>query len=117
METTIFAIVLLVAAVVLAGVGIAAVTERLPRNRWLGLRAESMRDDDAWRVGHRAAGGTLIAAAGPALLLAVALLAAPPDEAADWFLIYALVGVVTGGLIALAARQADRAARGPSAED
>ena len=27
----------------------------------------------------------------------------------DWFLVYAVVGVMTGGLIALAARQARRA--------
>ncbi len=114
MEITILAILLLVVAVVLAGVGIAAVTERLPRNRWLGVHSASMRgDDEAWRIGHRAAGGALIAAAGPPLLLAVALLAAPPEEAADWFLFYAVVGVVTGGLIALASRQADRALNGP----
>ena len=110
METSLLALVLLALAAALAAVGLAGLTERLPRGRWLGLRTKRIREDDeAWRVGHRAAGRTLIAAAGPPLLLAVALLAVPPDEVADWFLVYALVGVITGGLIALAARTADRA--------
>ena len=118
METTVLAIALLVLAGALAVIGIAGLTERLPRNRWAGLRSASMRDDDeAWRRGHRAAGATLIAAAGPPLLLAVALFVAPPPETADWFVVYAVVGVVTGGLIALSARQADRAVGGPGTED
>jgi len=119
MEITVLALASLVTAVVLAAVGIAGVTERLPRNRWLGVRTDAIGegDDDTWRIAHRAAGGALIAAAGPPLLLGVALLAAPPDEANDWFIIYAAVGVITGGLIALAVRQADRAAQGPDADD
>jgi hypothetical protein len=68
-------------------------------------------DDKAWRAGHRAASGAIVAAAGPPLLLAVALIAMPPAEVGDWFPVYAVVGVITGGLIALAVRQADRAAK------
>lgn len=118
METTLIALALLVLAAALAAIGFAGVTERLPRNRWLGLRTQALRDDDeAWRIGHRASGGMLIAAAGPPLLLAVALIASPPAEAEDWFLIYAVVGVVTGGLIALAVRQADSAVREASDHD
>lgn len=107
MEVTLVAVALLVLAVALAGIGLAGLTERLPRNRWVGLRTAGIRDDDeAWRVGHRAAGPALMAAAGPPLLLGVALIAAPPDRLEDWFLFMAVVGVVTGGLLALAARQA-----------
>lgn len=107
MEVTLVAAALLVLAVALAGIGLAGLTERLPRNRWVGLRTAGIRDDDeAWRVGHRAAGPALMAAAGPPLLLGVALIAAPPDQLEDWFLFMAVVGVVTGGLLALAARQA-----------
>jgi hypothetical protein len=114
MDTTILALALLLLAVTLAGVGLAGVLERLPRNAWVGLRVDVVRrDDHAWRVGHLAAGPALMAAAGPPLLLAVALLVAPPEEVADWFLFYAVVGVVTGGLIALAARQARAAVEGP----
>ena len=113
MEVTLAAVALLVLAVALAGIGLAGLTERLPRNRWVGLRTAGIRDDDeAWRVGHRAAGPALMAAAGPPLLLGVALIAAPPDQLEDWFLFMAVVGVVTGGLLALAARQA-RVATGP----
>lgn len=111
MEVTLMAMALLVLAVALAGIGLAGLTERLPRNRWVGLRTAGIRDDDeAWRMGHRAAGPALMAAAGPPLLLGVALIAAPPDQLQDWFLFMALVGVVTGGLLALAARQARVAA-------
>jgi len=110
METTIIALAMLILASALATIGIAGAIERLPRNRWAGLRMQAMlEDDDAWRIGHKAAGPALIAAAGPPLLLGVALLAVPPETVEDWFLVYAVVGVMTGGLIALAARQARRA--------
>ena len=114
METTILAAALLALAVALAAVGLAGIAERLPRNRWIGLRAAGVRaDDDTWRTGHRAAGGALIAAAGPPLLLGIALIARPPAQIEDWFLAYAVVGVVTGGLIAMATRQAERAVEAP----
>ena len=114
METTIVAIALLTLAVVLAAVGLAGVLERLPPNRWIGLRAPVVRADDAaWRIGHRAAGATLIAAAGPPLLLAVALIAAPPEQLEDWLVILIAAGLITGGLLALASRQAQRALAPP----
>ncbi len=110
METTLIAIAMLVLAIALAGIGLAGMTERLPRNRWIGLRSAALRaGDEAWRVGHHAAGGALVVAAGPPLLLAAALFASPPDALEDWLIVFALVGVVTGGLIALASRQAQTA--------
>ena len=113
MEVTVLALALLVLAAALAGVGLAGLTERLPRNRWIGLRIASLRaDDEAWRIGHRASGATLITAAGPPVLLGLGLLVAPPALVADWLPAYAVVGVVTGGLIALAARQAERGVAG-----
>ena len=66
-------------------------------------------DDEAWRIGHRAAGPALMAAAGPPLLLGVALIVAPPAALEDWFLFMAVVGVATGGLLALGVRQAREA--------
>ena len=114
-ETTLVALAILALAVALAGVGLAGRTGRLPRNRWIGLRTAAVRaSDEAWLVGHRAASGPLLAAAGPPLLLAAALLASPPQALEDWFLVYAVVGVITGGLIALAARQARQALEPPS---
>lgn len=110
METTIVGLALLLLAVALAGVGLAGLTERLPRNRWVGLRTAGVRaDDESWCIGHRAAGAALIAAAGPPLLLGVALLVAPPASLEDWLIILIVVGLVTGGLLALASRQAQRA--------
>ncbi len=114
MEITVLAVALLAVAVALATVGLAGIAERLPNNRWIGLRAAAVRtNDDTWRAGHHAAGGTLITAAGPPLLLGIALIARPPAQIEDWFLAYAMVGVVTGGLIAMATRQAERAVATP----
>ncbi len=94
----------------LAAIGLAGLMERLPRNRWIGLRLARIREDDAaWRTAHRAAGPSLIAAAGPPLLLGVALIAAPPDTLQDPFLFLGLVGIATGGLLALGVRQAQAA--------
>lgn len=108
--TTVLAVALIVLAAVFVAVGLAALTERLPRNGVVGIQTASVRlDDEHWRVGHRAASSLLLAAAGPPLLLAAALVAVPPDEVADWFLVYAAAGVTTGGIVALAVRQAERA--------
>ena len=105
------AVALFVLAAVFIGVGLAGLTRRLPHNRIVGIQTEAVRrDEERWQAGHRAASRLLLAAAGPPLLLAVALLVVPPDEVADWFLIYAAVGLATGALVALAVRQADRAA-------
>lgn len=112
MEITILALAMVVLSVALIAIGLAGLTERLPRNRWVGVRVASVQQsDEAWRAGHRASSGAVIAAAGPPLLLAVALIASPPEVVDDWLLVYVVVGVVTGGLIALAVRQADRAAQ------
>jgi MFS family permease len=101
METTILALASLLLAGVLAIAGAAGLAARTPQHA-------------RRRAGWRAAGATLIGAAGPPLLLGVALLVRPPEQLADWFLIYALAGVATGGLIALARRRADLAAAGPA---
>ena len=112
MEVTIVALALLVLAAALAGVGVAGLAGRLPRNRVVGMRVEALRgSDEAWRAGHRASGVALILAAIPPAVVGVAMLIEPPTAVGDWMLVYAVAGVITGGLIALASRQADRAAR------
>ena len=118
METTLVGWALLLLALALALVGLAGVVERLPRNRWIGLRTPGVRqDDESWRIGHRAAGAVLIAAAGPPLLLGIALIAAPPEHLEDWLLILIVVGLVTGGLLALASRQAQHALAPPDDQE
>ena len=110
MGTTLIAVALLGLSAALAGVGLAGLSGRLPRNDWIGLRNRALRSDDAaWHVGHAAAGRALLAAAGAPLLLAVVLLVSPPEAVQDWLPAYALVGLLTGGLIALGARQAETA--------
>lgn len=48
--------------VLLLVTGVLAITGRLPRNDWIGLRLhEVMRDEVAWRMGHRAGGPWLVA--------------------------------------------------------
>ena len=109
---------LLTLAGALVAVGLAGITERLPRNRWIGLPTGGVRaDDESWRVGHRAAGGPLIAAAGPPLLLGVALLAVPPEDLEDWLLFLIADGLITAGLLALASRQARSALAPPDEQE
>ena len=115
MDIAILAAALFLLAAALMCVGLAGITGRLPRNRWIRVRVPSVRSStEAWQAGHRAAAGAIMAAAGPPLLLAVALIAIPPQKVDDWLLVYIVVGVVTGGLIALAVRQAERAAQAAS---
>jgi hypothetical protein len=114
METTILALASLALAIVLAAVGIAGLAERLPHGRRAATSVTPARphEDGRRRARWHAASATSIGAAGPPLLLGVALLVRPPEELADWFLVYALAGVVTGGLIALGRRRAELAAAG-----
>ncbi|CAM3165531.1 SdpI family protein [Prescottella defluvii] len=61
----IVAVVLLVAALALTGLGIAALTGRLTRNRWFGVRTpQSMRDDETFALANKVAAPTMLAAAG-----------------------------------------------------
>jgi hypothetical protein len=108
-ETTILGLASLALAIVLTAVGIAGLAERLPRTR-RAVATPARQHEPEQRARRRAASVTLVGAAGPPLLLGVALLVRPPDQLDDWFLIYALAGVVTGGLIAYAKRRADPAA-------
>lgn len=58
-------VVLFVLAVAVSGVAVAGLAERLPRNRWAGVRTpETMRDDQTFALANKVAGPTLLAAAG-----------------------------------------------------
>ncbi|NLE81020.1 MAG: SdpI family protein [Rhodococcus sp.] len=60
----IVSVVLLVLAVVLGGVAVAGFTERLPRNRWAGVRTpETMRDDETFALANKVAAPTVMASA------------------------------------------------------
>lgn len=65
MGVLIVSVVLFTLAVAVAGVAVAGLTQRLPRNRWAGVRtAATLRDDEAFALANRVAGPTLLATAG-----------------------------------------------------
>lgn len=60
----IVAVVLFIAAVALAAVGIAGLTGRLERNRWAGVRTpQSLRDDETFALANKVAAPTMLASA------------------------------------------------------
>ncbi len=60
---SIIAVVLLVLALLVGGVGIAATAGKLPRNRFVGVRTPAaLRDDESFRLANRIAAPTLLAA-------------------------------------------------------
>ena len=88
-----------------------AAAGRLPRNLLAGIRIPStMRSDEAWLAGHRAAASALtVAGAGP-VVVAVVVAAIPPGRNAETV----LFRIATAWLlswIGLATVQASRAAR------
>ncbi|QNG20712.1 SdpI family protein [Rhodococcus triatomae] len=61
----IVSVVLFTLALAVAGVAVAGLTERLPRNRWAGVRTPAtLRDDQTFALANRIAGPTLLATAG-----------------------------------------------------
>lgn len=60
----IVSVVLLVLAVVLGGIAVAGLTERLPRNRWAGVRTpETLRDSETFALANKVAAPTMMASA------------------------------------------------------
>jgi hypothetical protein len=104
--------------VVVVVVGRMAAAGRLPRNLFAGIRIPStMRSDEAWRAGHRAAAPALtVAGLGPvvAAVAAAVTAAKQPDPDAGKALLRAGNGWLLGWL-GLAVLQANRAARATGA--
>lgn len=58
-------VALFVLAVAVAVIALAGLAERLPRNRWAGVRTpDTLRDEEAFALANKVAGPTLLAAAG-----------------------------------------------------
>ncbi len=97
--------------VIVVVLGRMAAAGRLPRNIVAGIRIPStMRSDEAWRAGHRAAASALTAAGLGPVVVAVLVAAKSPGRDAE----SALARIGTGWLLAwlgLATVQASRAAR------
>ncbi|AYA24507.1 SdpI/YhfL protein family protein [Rhodococcus rhodochrous J3] len=65
----IVAVLLFVLALVVGAVGVAALTGKLPRNRWAGVRTpDALRDDDAFTLANKVAAPSML---GSAVLLAL----------------------------------------------
>jgi len=88
-----------------------AATGRLPRNGFVGIRLPStMRSDDAWMAGHRAASTSLtISGVGPVALGVIAVATNRGRSGDTVLLVIGLVWIL--GWIALGTVQANRAAK------
>jgi hypothetical protein len=90
--------------VALAGVGLLGLRQRLPRNRFAGVRTvNTLRDDHTFTVGNQVAAPLTIAAGAVALLGAVAGYAAPTRGQALTLMALAALGAlaftVAGGVL------------------
>lgn len=103
MLVLIVSVVLLVLAVVLGGVAVAGLTERLPRNRWAGVRTpETLRDDETFALANKVAAPTMLAAAALLVIGSIAgtLLDGPLAFVAVGFsVVAAIVTVALGGVL------------------
>jgi SdpI/YfhL protein family len=92
-------------------VGRMAAAERLPRNVLAGIRIPStMRSDEAWRVGHRAAASALTAAGlGPVVVAIIVGVTRPSPDTQNVLFRTAKVWLL--GWTGLAVVQASQAAR------
>ena len=112
-----FARIVIPVVLVAFGVGFAAIVRRaadgrLPRNNYAGIRIPgTLRDDEGWLAGHRAAQRSSdVAGAG----MVVAGVLAPWVDDLRWFLSWLLVAVVWSMVwIGRATVRASRAARVP----
>lgn len=99
----IVAVVLFIAALALAAIGVAGLTGRLERNRWFGIRTpQSLRDDETFALANKVAAPTLLAAAGVLVmggLAAVLLDGALPIVAVVVAIVAAVVTAATGGTL------------------
>jgi hypothetical protein len=99
------------AGVVVVVLGRLAATGRLPRNVLAGIRIPStMRSDEAWRAGHRAAASALTASGLGPIVAAVIVGAKRPGGDVQTLLFRIGTGWLLGWL-GLATVQASRAAR------
>lgn len=83
-----------IVGVLVAGVGVAGLTGRLPRNRFAGVRtAASMRDDEAFRVANRVAGLPMAVAGLIAVVAGVAAFALSGTAATVTVVLIGLAGL------------------------
>lgn len=87
----------LLAGIPLLVVGVLGLTERLPRNRFAGVRTpNTLRSEEAFRVGNKVAGLPTAVAGAIGVLGALAAVLMPTDTG-----VLVAVGVSTAGLLAI----------------
>ncbi|MGV9709835.1 SdpI family protein [Gordonia sp. NPDC003424] len=85
------AVIVFALAAVWTVVGGLSLARRLPRNRWVGVRAdESMRSDEAFRAANRVAAPGMLAAAGILVLSGLVAL----GIGGFWSILFPVVGLV-----------------------
>ncbi|MGO4203210.1 SdpI family protein [Rhodococcus sp. TAF43] len=95
----IVAVVLFVAALALAGLGAAALTGRLTRNRWAGVRTpQSLRDDETFALANKVAAPSMLGGAGVLAIGGLAILILPTIAG-----VIATIVVIAGALFTVAA--------------
>ena len=100
-----------VGGAIIVTTGVLAARGRLPRNPIAGIRIPStLRSDDAWRAGHRAAARTLIASGMGPTIAALVVAVRRPDRG-DETVILRLGTAWLLGWLGVATVQARRAAR------
>lgn len=118
----IVAVLLFVLALVVGAVGVAALTGKLPRNRWAGVRTtESLRDDDTFAMANKVAAPSILGAAVLLVAGGVAVLTLPTAAAVIAIVVTVGAALITAGAggsiaarVAAAAKPADDAGCGTS---
>ncbi|MFF0240996.1 SdpI family protein [Rhodococcus sp. D-6] len=94
----IVAVLLFVLALVVGAVGVAALTGKLPRNRWAGVRTpDALRDDEAFALANKVAAPSML---GSAVLLAlggVASLTLPTVAGIIAVVVTVMAALITAG--------------------
>ncbi|WP_408610020.1 SdpI family protein [Gordonia insulae] len=109
------AVVVFAFAAMWSAVGVLGLSGRLPRNRWLGVRAdETMRSDEAFTVANRVAGPGLLGAAGILILSGIVTL----GVGGYWSIVFAVVGLIAAMfVVGLVSAYGVRAASAVPADD
>ncbi len=106
----IVAILLFLIALAVGAVGVAALTGKLPRNRWAGVRtSESLRDDATFAMSNKVAAPSMLGAAALCVFGGVAALTLPTV----WGVVAVVVTVVAALLTAGAGGPSPRGSRKP----
>ncbi|WP_271047339.1 SdpI family protein [Rhodococcus rhodochrous] len=94
----IVAVLLFVLALVVGAVGVAALTGKLPRNRWAGVRTpDALRDDEAFALANKVAAPSMLGSAVLLTLGGVASLTLPTVAGIIAVVVTVVAALITAG--------------------